>query len=210
LNERIAVLLSLANVPPDEFERQVEQAAETFTRREHWTRGPAAGGAGRRIDAGTAGAVLTGGVVPAAGPAPPAPPGAPATMICPSCAAGLAKAPYEGLDVVVCPACGGRLVSTAGVGKLLARREVAFSDEQRRLADWLTSGGDHLRRAALAARGRHDVPLVPCPRCAAPMMRRHYSYEHAVEIDYCSLCDLFWFESDELEALQLLVERQAG
>lgn len=227
LNERIAVLLSLANVPPDEFERQVDQAAETFARREHWTPGPAAGGAGRRIDAGTAGAVLAGGVVPAAGsapplpgaplgaassvsgPAPPASPGAPAAMSCPSCGAGLAKAPYEGLDVVVCPACGGRLVTTAEVGKLLARREVAFSDEQRRLADWLTTGGDHLRRAARAARGRHDVPLVPCPRCAAPMMRRHYSYEHAVEIDYCSLCDLFWFERDELEALQLLVERQA-
>ena len=41
-------------------------------------------------------------------------------------------------------------------------------------------------------------------------MRRHFSYEHAVEIDYCSICDLFWFEKDELEALQILVERQAG
>ena len=40
------------------------------------------------------------------------------------------------------------------------------------------------------------------------MMRRHYSYEYAVEIDYCSLCDLTWFEKDELEALQVLVERQ--
>jgi Zn-finger nucleic acid-binding protein len=31
-----------------------------------------------------------------------------------------------------------------------------------------------------------------------------------VEVDYCHLCDLTWFEKDELEALQLLVERQAG
>ena len=42
------------------------------------------------------------------------------------------------------------------------------------------------------------------------MMRRHFSYEHAVEIDYCSICDLFWFEKDELETLQILAERQAG
>ena len=41
------------------------------------------------------------------------------------------------------------------------------------------------------------------------MMRRHYSYEHAVEVDYCSPCDLYWFEKDELEALQILLERQA-
>jgi hypothetical protein len=33
-------------------------------------------------------------------------------------------------------------------------------------------------------------------------MRRHYSYEHAVEVDYCSPMNLYWFEKDELEALQ--------
>jgi len=42
------------------------------------------------------------------------------------------------------------------------------------------------------------------------MMRRHYSYEYAVEIDHCARCDLTWFEKDELEALQILVERQTG
>jgi Zn-finger nucleic acid-binding protein len=41
-------------------------------------------------------------------------------------------------------------------------------------------------------------------------VRRHFSYEHAVEIDYCSICDLFWFEKDEIETLQILAERQAG
>jgi Zn-finger nucleic acid-binding protein len=41
------------------------------------------------------------------------------------------------------------------------------------------------------------------------MMRRHYSYEYAVEVDKCFICDLIWFEKDELEVLQVLVERQA-
>ncbi len=203
LSERVAALLTLANVPPDEFERQAEQAATTFSRREHWSPGPAAGGAGRPILPG----------VPGAASAPAAPSVAHASagaMECPTCGAGLVTAPYEGLEVVVCSTCGGRLVQTAQVGKVLARREVAFTDDQRRLADWLTASGDHLRQAALAARGRHEVPLVPCPRCAKLMVRRHYSYEYAVEVDYCSICDLFWFEKDELEALQLLVERQAG
>jgi Zn-finger nucleic acid-binding protein len=42
------------------------------------------------------------------------------------------------------------------------------------------------------------------------MVRRHFSYEYAVEIDYCGLCDLYWFERDELEALQILSERATG
>ena len=101
-------------------------------------------------------------------------------------------------------------MTTAQVGKLLARREAGFSDEQRRVADLVTASGDSLRRAAVLARGKPGVALVACPTCAAPMMRRHYSYEYAVEIDHCVRCDLLWFERDELEALQILVERQAG
>ena len=131
-------------------------------------------------------------------------------MTCPSCGAGLSQADYEGLRVTVCASCGGRLVSTGEVSKILARREVAFSDEQRRLADLLAASGDQLRRSALLARGRPGVDLVACPKCAKTMMRRHFSYEYALDIDYCSICDLFWFEKDELEALQILTERQTG
>ncbi len=54
------------------------------------------------------------------------------------------------------------------------------------------------------------VGLVACPKCAAPMMRRHYSYEYAVEVDLCARRGLTWFEKDEFEALPILVERQAG
>jgi Zn-finger nucleic acid-binding protein len=131
-------------------------------------------------------------------------------MVCPACGAGLSDAPYEGIRIVVCASCEGRLVTSGQIAKILARREVAFSDDQRRLADLLTNSGDTLRRAAVLGRGRSGVAHVLCPRCAAPMMRRHYSYEYAVEIDQCGICDLSWFEKDELEALQLLVERQAG
>ena len=42
------------------------------------------------------------------------------------------------------------------------------------------------------------------------MMRRHYDYDYAVEVDRCLTCDLIWFERDELEALQILVERATG
>lgn len=188
IGDRVNVLLALANVSPEHFAQQVDTAAETFDKREHWAAAPAA-------------ATLV---------APYARSAAGGATTCPSCGAGLSQADCEGLRVTVCASCGGRLVSTGEVSKILARREVAFSDEQRRLADVLAAGGDQLRRAALLARGRPGMDLIACPKCAKAMVRRHFSYEHAVEIDYCSICDLFWFEKDELETLQILAERQAG
>ncbi|MCX6373987.1 MAG: zinc metalloprotease HtpX, partial [Actinobacteria bacterium] len=207
IGERVDMLVALANVSPEEFARQVDAAAGTFDKREHWAAAPAAGGGARRIGLETAGAVLG----PAATlVAPPVRSSAGGAMACPSCGAGLSQADYEGLRVTVCASCGGRLVSPAEVSKILARREVAFTEGQRRVAELLIAGGDQLRRAARLARGRPGVHLIACPSCARTMVRRHFSYEHAVEIDYCSICDLFWFEKDELEALQIIAERQAG
>ncbi len=179
ISERVAALLALAAVSPAEFERQAEQAGERHDERQHWAPPPQAGGAG-----------ATG-------------------MTCPSCAGGLQRADYEGIHVVVCPACGGRLASTDQVQRILARREVGFTDEQRHLADLVAASGDQLRRVAVVAKGHAGAGLIPCPSCAKTMMRRHYSYEYAVEVDQCFICDLLWFEKDELEVLQLLVERRA-
>ena len=217
LGERVAVLLSLANVSPDEFARQDDTAAERFDGREHWAAPPQAGAAGRRIGADTAGAVFAPGLAAIvsglAGPAPaPASDGhpTPGLAACPACGASLGRADYEGLGLIVCASCGGRLVTSDEVGKLLARREAAFTPEQERLADLLVATGDERRLAAVRGRGRPTVALVACPRCARSMVRRHYSYEYAVEVDYCSICDLYWFEKDELEALQVLAERATG
>jgi len=215
LGERIAVLVALAHVSPDEFARQADAAEGVFARREHWApppgSAPAAAGpvaaAAQVRGAAAAGLTAAGARTRDSAGARGAGGGAPS---CPSCGAGLQPADYEGAGVLVCAACGGRLLSTRDVGRLLARREASFTAEQERLADLITTGGDRLRRSALLARGRPGVDLVPCPHCAAPMVRRHYDYEYAVEIDYCGLCDLFWFEKDELEALQIVAERATG
>jgi Zn-dependent protease with chaperone function/Zn-finger nucleic acid-binding protein len=235
LNERVDALLALAAASPEEFARQVDAASERFASREHWTPAPAAGGPGRHIglaDAGRPAAEAARpaevrrmpqaaplvpvhvaaplGAVPGAGGSGAASPAVVRAASCPSCGAALALADYEGLRVTVCPACGGRLVTPAEVAKILARREVAFTSDQARLADLLSVSGDELRRTAVRARGRPQVTLLPCPGCGRDMVRRHFSYEHAVEVEYCSICDLYWFERDELEALQILAERQSG
>jgi Zn-dependent protease with chaperone function/Zn-finger nucleic acid-binding protein len=212
LDERITALLALAHASPDEFERQAERAGEHFEEREHWATAPAMHAPAGVVDGALAAAVSSaacgrraaGGTVVAPAPA------SGGALDCPSCGHGLEHADYEGMQVQVCRACGGRLAGSEQARRILARRDMGFTDEQQHLADILTADGDKLRRAANLARGRPGVAHIPCPRCGAPMMRGHYDYEHAVEVDRCLLCDLIWFEKDELEALQILTERRTG
>ena len=221
IGERIDALLALAHVSPSEFERQIDQAGEHFDKREHWAAPPAAEGGPRRgLDE----------LLPGAGPrrlpggggrrslareapvasllAPPRPAGHAAS--CPVCGHSLEPADYEGMLLLVCRGCGGRLAAEEQIRRIVARREVGFTSDQQHLADVLAANGDQLRRAARLARGKTGVAPIPCPQCGRTMMRAHYDYEHAVEVDRCFVCGLVWFEKDELEVLQILTERATG
>lgn len=130
-------------------------------------------------------------------------------LACPICRTLLEQFDYEGATIFVCRSCAGRLVTTPQVQRILARREMRFDDRQQRLADYVIANGDQLRRDFARRRAASQTTLVACPRCGRTMMRRHFNYDQAVEVDYCSVCDLFWFDRDELEVLQAIVERQA-
>jgi heat shock protein HtpX len=227
--ERIATLLSLAHMGRDEFERQAAEADAAFAGREQTTRPPgpsvtapglaavAAPVAAAAVPIAAAIAPVTGVDAPVAGPAAPvaAPvaehsaPVAPGVAhgFCPVCGRGLETADYEGVSLLVCNGCGGRLVSSEQVARVCARREMAFSEQQKALAAQVLADGDQLRRDAVVHRYQPGGRLITCPKCRQTMMRRQYSYEYAIEIDYCGVCGLFWFDRDELEALQVLAER---
>ena len=128
-------------------------------------------------------------------------------LACPACGVPLESYDYEGSTIFVCRSCGGRLVSTAQVQRILARREMRFDESEQRLADYTVEHGDELRRAFAQKRASGQTTHIACPRCGRTMMRRHYSYDYAIEVDLCMVCDRFWFEHDELEALQAIVER---
>ena len=130
-----------------------------------------------------------------------------AGVVCPVCGGFLESFDYEGSTIAICRSCGGRALTTDQVRRILTRRQMRFTEAQERLADFIVSQGDCLRRDFARRRREHTQSLVRCPRCERVMVRRHYSYEYAVEVDYCSVCDLYWFDRDELEALQVIVER---
>ena len=193
--ERISMLLALANVSPAAFDQQFGRAAEHFEQKEHWSSSPV-----KMTAIPTARTAVVAASAGAAGSA--------FAVSCPTCAASLREVDYEGARVAACGSCGGCLVSDDALKRILARREVGFTDDQRRLAEDVATSGDERRRAARSGQRKPGARLVRCPRCTRTMMRGHFNYEHALEVDRCTICDLVWFDRDELEALQILTERQ--
>jgi Zn-dependent protease with chaperone function/Zn-finger nucleic acid-binding protein len=217
-DRRIAALLAFAGVSERQFAASAFAAEDALQQREHFSvpREQVVAPLAAAVAAGLAVADGAGGASAFAGPRG-AEQAVAATNVsavakagpqCPACGSTLRPLEYEGMTVLACSGCGGRLVPGRAMARILARREVGFTDEQRLKAADTAAQGDTLRRAAVLSRGRHDSPLTPCPVCGRTMMRRHYDLQYAVEVDVCLVCDRFWFEKDELEVLQLLVEGQ--
>lgn len=129
---------------------------------------------------------------------------------CPACGGALIPADYEGVRLAVCRGCGGRFAGADAVARVIARREVGFSAGQQALADETVQGGNSRRRAAVTGRFRPRGALRTCPGCGRSMIARHYSYDVALDVDYCGVCDAYWFDCDQLEVLQIIAERRLG
>jgi Zn-finger nucleic acid-binding protein len=127
---------------------------------------------------------------------------------CPRCRTLLADTFYEGVGMQACGRCGGKLIGSSHVPRIILRREVAFSD------DLLAKAREFREQVKLnpvkkqRARGKSAGGL-PCPSCGQRMLARPYSYQYFVLVDKCLACDKTWFDADELELLQILIEKKA-
>ena len=50
--------------------------------------------------------------------------------------------------------------------------------------------------------------LLKCPKCRTSMMRGFYTMAYLIEVDTCNMCNLVWFDRDELEMVQYLIENK--
>lgn len=125
--------------------------------------------------------------------------------LCPRCRIPLTETFYEGVGIRVCTRCQGRLVDAASVDRIVARREVAFSEPLREKAEQFREKvvRNPLRRQKIESALAADVP---CPNCGYRMVARPYNYQYFVPVDKCLSCSKIWFDSDELEILQILIE----
>jgi len=230
VDQRIDALLRLANVSRRAFQEQAAELEESLEKREHVSPAPglrpaealrsaqqaglmAAATAAAGTGAATGGAQATAAPIhrtTSAGTAG-ATAGRPGhAHRCPACGGALDPADYEGVRLAVCRGCGGRFAGADAVARVIARREVGFSTEQEALADETVQGGNSLRRAAVTGRFRPGGTLRTCPGCGRSMIARHYSYDVALDVDYCGVCDAYWFDRDQLEVLQIIAERRLG
>ncbi len=49
---------------------------------------------------------------------------------------------------------------------------------------------------------------IACPACGYPLTARPYSYAYFIPVDKCLSCHKIWFDADELEILQVLIENR--
>lgn len=125
---------------------------------------------------------------------------------CPACRIPLRSREYEGIDVLYCPSCQGVMLERGQDMRILSRREEKFSPRIYRKAKILLAENP-LRPKKSKQQIEDSLPLLyKCPRCSKKMRRQLYSYQYFVEVDRCVGCGLTWFDGDELEILQVLVE----
>ena len=137
---------------------------------------------------------------------------------CPVCGAALHEVVYEGTTILACLVCGGRGLNHEQVETILARREAGFTPEQKRLAEAFKTAHRHLAPSGPAGVPAQGLPpavaprdtALACPQCKDPMRRDTWTARHPVPVDRCARCDLVWFDHNQLEVLQILVEQETG
>ncbi|HXY55422.1 MAG TPA: zinc metalloprotease HtpX [Nitrospirota bacterium] len=128
---------------------------------------------------------------------------------CPSCQQPLVTESYEGTQVYRCRFCAGTLVENSRIPRVLARtgRDHPCSERIIALAKTVVKENQlHMAQQNLDKRGKSPAQHHGCAKCKNPMSRGFYSLAYLIEIDRCSFCGLTWFDQDELEMLQCLIE----
>jgi heat shock protein HtpX len=124
--------------------------------------------------------------------------------LCPDCREWLIPQDYEGLYLWRCAYCNGILTEEGKLPRVFVRQEKQFTSRVARIASLIRRDAQtllphfNIRLETLCA--RH------CPKCGRTMMHKFYSYAYHVEIDECQQCKVIWFDADELEILQSLIE----
>ncbi len=126
---------------------------------------------------------------------------------CPRCRVPLSDNYYECVEIKTCSRCGGKLVDSARMERILLRREFDFSQtliEKARAfrEQFLLNPVKQQREKEKEAR------RYACPDCGYRMLPRPYNYQYFIPVDKCLACGMIWFDADELEILQVLIEKK--
>lgn len=128
---------------------------------------------------------------------------------CPSCKHPLFAVSYENTKVYQCNFCGGILVENNKIPRIIARREKKCTDRVKSLAKAVLM--DNQRKLTIKKLRSAEIKTksgITCLKCKNPMFRTFYSLAYLIEIDRCGICGVTWFDMDELEMLQCIIENK--
>ena len=122
-------------------------------------------------------------------------------MQCPSCRDMLTEVTYEGAMIRTCDGCGGEFIGAEQMSHVVRAREERFPVAmQASLADRKPTFG-------VPAAATHRT--LGCPACGTVMSTINYFGDSGVFVDRCDSCGGLWLDRDELEKIQILLERWA-
>jgi heat shock protein HtpX len=126
---------------------------------------------------------------------------------CPRCRVSLEGGYYEGVPIKICPQCSGKLVDSTFKERIITRKELKFSDhlikKAQEFQDNFMQRPFQTKKIALAT-----AEKISCPSCGSRMVPRPYSLHYVIPVDKCMSCHKVWFDADELEILQILIEER--
>ncbi|MGQ9801739.1 MAG: zinc metalloprotease HtpX [Candidatus Saccharicenans sp.] len=126
---------------------------------------------------------------------------------CPVCDTGLVEAFYEGVKIKKCQTCQGKLVAMNDLEKIFARREMTFPESLQQKA---RAYREALLDPNLKPPVLKEKPPAICPRCGLQFTLRPFSYHYLLPVYKCYQCQVIWFEDQELELLQILIEEKTA
>jgi heat shock protein HtpX len=126
---------------------------------------------------------------------------------CPRCRLPLSEGYYEGVAIKFCGQCGGKLVDATAMTRIITRREMAFSEQLVKKASEFKEKF-LLNPVGTKKINPQEEASIFCPNCGSRMLARPYNYQYFVPVDKCLSCYKIWFDADELEILQLLIEKK--
>jgi Zn-finger nucleic acid-binding protein len=116
-------------------------------------------------------------------------------MKCPRCKLPLLKTDYEGVETDMCSTCWGFWLDRGELEDVLDKRDMSFSESERRTILDLKSASDPGPTAP-----------APCPKCGQVMKRFHYDEAVHLVIDRCEDHGI-WLDTGEIKKVQALAER---
>lgn len=106
-------------------------------------------------------------------------------MQCPYCSGQLTSISYEGIDILHCSSCDGKLLDEQKLNKIETSREESISRDKR-----------HSKSRS------HEGSRI-CPACNVQMQKSKYGKYTLKTIDKCPQCNNIWLDAGELEDIQV-------